>query len=223
MVGPNGTIKDFRSTFSDRDGQFSSYLLIPKYAEGGKWKILGKSGTYDAELDFNIFEPQPGTCQGCHPNIPQSQNNNVTVLSPLKQFKSGISANNVICKKDLRLVIKTSDGTPACVKSQTAQTLIERGWAVGDQAISEEEAISLIKKQYPQLQDFPSDSLPPKIIRSEKSSNGWYVMFETQGSGRPIIEAKCFFVDNVKTVTQIGEYKPEVGDMKINISVKTCH
>ena len=82
LVGPNGTIQDSRPTFSDRDGQFSSYLQIPKYAKGGAWKILGKSGTYSAEFDFEIFEPQPGTCQGCHPDIPQSQDNNATVFSP---------------------------------------------------------------------------------------------------------------------------------------------
>jgi hypothetical protein len=88
--------------------------------------------------------------------------------------------------------------------------------------ISEQDAISLIKNQYPELQDFPSDGLPPKVIRTEYSSEGWYVMFETQGSGRPIIEAKCFFVDNLKKITLTGHYKPETND-KIIISAKTCN
>lgn len=50
-------------------------------------------------------------------------------LSPLKQFNSGIMAKNVTCANSLVLVIKTDDGSPACVKSTTAQKLVERGWA----------------------------------------------------------------------------------------------
>ncbi len=50
-------------------------------------------------------------------------------LSPLKQFKSGIAANDIRCRSDFQLVIKSDDGSPACVKPQTAQKLVERGWA----------------------------------------------------------------------------------------------
>jgi hypothetical protein len=95
-------------------------------------------------------------------------------------------------------------------------------WITNSSVISEEDAISLIKNQYPELQDFPSDGLPPKVIHTEQSSEGWYVMFETQGSGRPIIEAKCFFVDNAKTVTLTGVYTPQLDDLKVNLSIKSC-
>ncbi len=50
------------------------------------------------------------------------------IISPLKQFKLGI-AKNVKCIDDLTLVIKAEDGSPACVKPDTANILIERGWA----------------------------------------------------------------------------------------------
>ena len=140
---------------------------------------------------------------------------------PLKQFRDGMPSEEIKCKEGLDLVIKASRGFPACVKPQSKLKLFEMSWAANNQMISEEESISLIKKRYPQLQDFPSDGLPPKIIRSEKSSYGWYVMFETQGSGIPIIEAKCFLVDNAKIVYQIGKYK-NTGDMKNDLSVKTC-
>lgn len=88
--------------------------------------------------------------------------------------------------------------------------------------VGDKEAISLIKKQYPQLHDFPSNDLPPKVIHVEKSSNGWYVIFETQGSGIPLIEAECFFVDDSKAVTMIGKYRPQGINMTSNISFKTC-
>lgn len=48
---------------------------------------------------------------------------------PLKQVNRGISPSNVICNDQLGLIIKSSDGYPACVKSETKSTLIERGWA----------------------------------------------------------------------------------------------
>ncbi len=52
----------------------------------------------------------------------------IIIPSPLKQFKSGVVANNVICKQDLQLIFKAEDGSPACVKPDTAQKLVERGW-----------------------------------------------------------------------------------------------
>ncbi len=52
-----------------------------------------------------------------------------TVLSPLKQLKNGILLQDIKCKEGLILTIKISDGSPACVKSETKAKLIERGWA----------------------------------------------------------------------------------------------
>ncbi|MCH7559819.1 MAG: hypothetical protein IIC67_00360 [Thaumarchaeota archaeon] len=49
------------------------------------------------------------------------------VESPLKQFKSGITIDEIECKESLTLVTK-HDGSPACVKEQTIPKLIERGW-----------------------------------------------------------------------------------------------
>jgi len=51
--------------------------------------------------------------------------------SPLKQFKSGSRLNAIHCSDYLStLVIKTKDDSPACVKLQTAQKLVERGWGI---------------------------------------------------------------------------------------------
>ncbi len=47
--------------------------------------------------------------------------------SPLKQIKSGIAINEIQCKESLILVTK-HDGSPACVKPETIQKLIERNW-----------------------------------------------------------------------------------------------
>ena len=61
-------------------------------------------------------------------------------IPPLQQTKLGISSQNIICEKNLFLIIK-HDQTPACVKPQTAEKLIERGWIQGTiySALSPEE------------------------------------------------------------------------------------
>ena len=50
------------------------------------------------------------------------------IQHPLTQYKSGIAAKDVKCLSDLQLVIKSEDGSPACVKPQTAQRLVDLGW-----------------------------------------------------------------------------------------------
>ena len=50
------------------------------------------------------------------------------ILSPLQQFKSGVAANSVQCNTGFTLIIKSEDGSPACVHSQSVQILTARGW-----------------------------------------------------------------------------------------------
>ncbi len=49
--------------------------------------------------------------------------------SPKQQIANGVLPKDVICKEGLELIFKSTDGTPACVKPETAKKLIERGWA----------------------------------------------------------------------------------------------
>jgi len=51
------------------------------------------------------------------------------ILSPIKQLNSGILPLDIECKKELILIFKISDDSPACVKPETKEKLIERGWA----------------------------------------------------------------------------------------------
>jgi hypothetical protein len=106
--------------------------------------IATEPGTANATMTFsyhviNQTDPaQPGFSQ----NISKSflftiLDNNTgtkmlteTILSPLKQFKSGISANNVTCNQGLELIFKSEDNSPACVKYNTAPKLTEQGWAL---------------------------------------------------------------------------------------------
>lgn len=47
---------------------------------------------------------------------------------PLKQIMHGALPKDVSCNNDLILILKYSDGSPACVKPSTVPTLLERGW-----------------------------------------------------------------------------------------------
>lgn len=53
-----------------------------------------------------------------------------TVLSPLKQFKSGVAAKDVKCKEGLQSIMKNENGQPACVTPHTFDKLINRGWGI---------------------------------------------------------------------------------------------
>lgn len=55
------------------------------------------------------------------------------LLSPLKQFESGIPIDEISCKENLQLVIRVNNDSPACVKPATRTDLIHRGWAKPDE------------------------------------------------------------------------------------------
>ena len=49
---------------------------------------------------------------------------------PLKQISDGVDPANVTCTEGLELVLKKSNGNPACLKPSSVAKLIERGWAL---------------------------------------------------------------------------------------------
>lgn len=56
------------------------------------------------------------------------------IKTPLEQFKSGVSLENIVCIDSLVLLQKY-DSTPACVSHETAPRLVERGWTLVESAI----------------------------------------------------------------------------------------
>ncbi|QLH06393.1 dienelactone hydrolase family protein [Nitrosopumilus ureiphilus] len=49
---------------------------------------------------------------------------------PLKQISQGTEPSNVTCTEGKELVLKQSDGLPACVNFSSVEKLIMRGWAI---------------------------------------------------------------------------------------------
>lgn len=47
----------------------------------------------------------------------------------LQQLKDGVASEKITCPNGLRLVLKATDGSPACVTVKTKQKLVQREWA----------------------------------------------------------------------------------------------
>jgi len=50
------------------------------------------------------------------------------IMAPLKQIESGVAPEDVECGEYMELIFKKSTGSPACVKSETAERLVQLGW-----------------------------------------------------------------------------------------------
>jgi len=84
-------------------------------------------------------------------------------------------------------------------------------------------AVVKIKEANPDLKGYPSDNLPPKSIRIEEDKNGLYLAFIQNGSGRPVIEARCFLAKPDGTILENGKFIPSLADGgNLDFSAKEC-
>ncbi len=84
-------------------------------------------------------------------------------------------------------------------------------------------AIVQIKAQYPELNDYPSDKLPPRSIMTEEGENDLYIAFVQNGSGIPVIGARCFHVGADGTIAKNGTFAPTLGNDGFYFSARTCN
>jgi len=160
-------------------------------------------------FEYNGDNPPAGyytdRCHGCFLGAFNSTKQLVepknVLESVLKQFKSGIAANDVKCDNGLSLVIKSEDGSPACVKSQTAQKLVERGWG-GYVSPNAKGTVSLPNSMHVEGTNFSVDYniTNAKVlgIKADIQSKSLIVSIKTAGDGkltidlpRTLIDAKC--------------------------------
>ena len=130
LVNPADGTKNSTLLQSDNTGHFRTNYIVPYYAVNGTWKILATSGVNHASLDIQVISSN----YGINGNITRNYGpNSLTVIkidSPLKQFRSGIAANDVTCWQGFQLIFKAEDGSPACVTHDTAQNLLKYEWAM---------------------------------------------------------------------------------------------
>ena len=81
------------------------------------------------ELDTNQIRDYV-TDENNHLASPASIQIKVKVPAPRHQVADGTPPSEVICNEGLELIFKASDGSPACVKPDTASKLAQRGWSI---------------------------------------------------------------------------------------------
>lgn len=97
--------------------------------QDGVKENIGTVGPPNLFLEFTDHEdPKAGVRRNSDGTFDYLLSVAIQSISPLKQFNSGISINEIQCDENLILVQKY-DGTPACVKPETVPKLIERGWS----------------------------------------------------------------------------------------------
>jgi len=62
------------------------------------------------------------------PSISSINADNHEIMSPRKQMETGVDAEDVVCKSGLVLMIRSTNGAAACVKSSTSMKLSGAGW-----------------------------------------------------------------------------------------------
>ncbi|MDC8452609.1 MAG: hypothetical protein KGI05_00980 [Thaumarchaeota archaeon] len=68
----------------------------------------------------------------------KSGSNYPVLVSPLRQLKWGIMPENIQCQTNFVLILKSEDGSPACVKPDDVSKLVERGWADKPNSLQEQ-------------------------------------------------------------------------------------
>ena len=155
----------------------------------------GNLKTISKSLMFTIYDNNTGI-----------KTINETVLSPLKQFKSGISVYNVKCKQGLFLAMKTSDNSPACVKLETLRKLVERGWGVlKGQTVWFELKVGVITndwKYFPWAKEYVKSSDFSSVLESCHNATRIMQYFENQGV--TLIQVKEFAMQVANTISMCG-------------------
>jgi hypothetical protein len=100
-----------------------------------------------------------------------------------------------------------------------------RSWwnTSGKQGLTDErDAIRILRNAIPDLRTYPSDALPPRSIRAEQAPDGWYIAFIQEGSGLPILSARCYFVSNDQTFRLTGMVNQSMMVLPQDFSPQRC-
>ena len=83
---------------------------------------------------------------------------NAEIESPRKQMKMGISAEDVLCRTGLELVIRTN-GMPACVKPDTVDIMQERGMLISTEVPESNAEIVTVPASNAEIVTVPASSM----------------------------------------------------------------
>ena len=102
--------------------------VVPAFPPGVKGGSLAADTCL--QLEVHILANDPNTITPAALGMEMKMEMSSAKMSPRAQMAQGTPASEVICKEGLVLILKSSDGSAACVKANTATKLVERGWAL---------------------------------------------------------------------------------------------
>jgi hypothetical protein len=200
LIDPNGISVKSIQIFSDKTGHFFSLdFAIPSVAVTGTWKLDSTSGVSHSSVNITVE------------NVTGTQIDKTITLSPLKQFKSGIAANDVTCRYGLQLIFKFEDSSPVCVTKQTAQTLVERWWGIYVPAVTEQNIPILSNSIKVQNTDFIINyniSGSNKLVDAnmDSQSKSLILSLNTINNGTLVVSIPRALLDIKKNDRGMGEF-----------------
>ena len=132
------------------------------------------------------------------------------MTNPLTQFKFGVPLNLIKCREGLTLILKEKDMRPACVKIQTAQKLIEKGWAMDKKEFEKILSISKEKFESTQKEFIPTDF--GLSVTAEKIDGKNFLIIEGFGWHR-LHNVEIFISNEIGFETSIRSKTSDSGDL----------
>jgi len=120
-----------RQVIIDLKTENSTWIINGKYYFGDYNDNNGKIDSFTSLQNIiNSFKINNYKYDWYSEIVQESTTTSYEIQSPKKQLESGVTPENVICREGLELIFKSSDNSPTCVKSSTAEKLIQRGWTL---------------------------------------------------------------------------------------------
>jgi hypothetical protein len=139
-----------------------------------------------------FFDPY----QTCNPYL-YSVDYLTKTLSPIKQLAAGIQYSDVQCRDGFELVVKTTSGHPFCVKPESVEKLIERGWATirkTSELVNPEKYMITKNEQAFQIQYSLKGAILDEIT-SDIDSNSIHVKLNNTVGGQLVISIPRGLID----------------------------
>jgi thiol-disulfide isomerase/thioredoxin len=95
-------------------------------------------------------------------NITNGIMNDQMMEHPLKQIKHGVLAHDVKCKTGFTVVLKSTDESPACVRTSSASVLVMRGWAM-----TEDSMMKIMNQNMTSMQGMMTRTMTKKTMKED--------------------------------------------------------
>lgn len=131
----SGKSFDLMVEISKNNGKNTTAILSREIHTGSKlceWMASAQWGFTPTEGSYNmdVATRENGTItEQSHISFSVKTDANNKQLSPTQQFQKSHDMSAIQCENNYKLVIKSSNGNPACVRSETKAKLMTSGWA----------------------------------------------------------------------------------------------